>query len=125
MCGVSWKLASYSSSIWPPLSIMSVTDDVPVVQVTVYNLQGRNYVFRLAPTFRPVQPEACYAVASKTKKNVLLTIKVSIAPVVMLLMCTTCSNSHRAQHHRYAGPTVSLRDGCILCSFVDLHQTSG
>ena len=45
-------------------------------QVTVYNLQGRNYVFRVSPTFRPVQPEACYAVASKTKKNVLLTIKV-------------------------------------------------
>ncbi|KAK9811178.1 hypothetical protein WJX73_008553 [Symbiochloris irregularis] len=45
------------------------------VEVKIYNLQGCNYIFRVAPTFRPIHAEACYAVASKTKKNVLLTIK--------------------------------------------------
>ena len=42
----------------------------------MHNLQGRNYIFRVAPTYRAIHAEACYAVASKTKKNVLLTIKV-------------------------------------------------
>ena len=42
----------------------------------VINLKGKNYVYGISSTFRPINPSACLAVASKTKKNILITIKV-------------------------------------------------
>ena len=46
------------------------------VQVKVFNLQGKNHLFVVAPTHKPIAPENCVAVASKTKKNILITVQV-------------------------------------------------
>ena len=48
--------------------------------MTVYNLHGKNYIFTLQPTCHPIVPLACFAVASKTKKNILITLKVVPLP---------------------------------------------
>eukprot|EP00884_Botryococcus_braunii_P009848 jgi/Botrbrau1/18865/Bobra.177_2s0025.1 len=45
------------------------------VQVHVRNLQGKNYVFKIAQTYKPIVPNECTAVASKTKKNILVTLQ--------------------------------------------------
>lgn len=45
-------------------------------QIKVYNLQGKNYIFTVMPTCKQILGEACVAVASKTKKNILITIQV-------------------------------------------------
>ena len=42
----------------------------------MYNLQGKNYIFTVMPTCKQILGEACVAVASKTKKNILITIQV-------------------------------------------------
>lgn len=42
-------------------------------------LQGKNYVYTIKPTYRPINPDGCLVMASKTKKNILITIKVSMA----------------------------------------------
>ena len=44
-------------------------------QIKVYNLQGKNYVFSVMPTYKHILVEACVAVASKTKKNILISIQ--------------------------------------------------
>ena len=49
---------------------------VHCVQVKVFNLQGKNHLFVVAPTHKPIAPENCVAVASKTKKNILITVQV-------------------------------------------------
>ena len=46
------------------------------VQVRVLNLQGKNYIFTLAPTFHPVAEAGCTAAASKTRKNIIITLQV-------------------------------------------------
>ena len=40
------------------------------------NLQGKNYIFTLAPTFHPVAESGCTAAASKTRKNIIITLQV-------------------------------------------------
>jgi hypothetical protein len=47
-----------------------------VVQVKVINLQGKNYVFTIRQTFHAIVPHECTAVASKTKKNILIIMQV-------------------------------------------------
>ena len=46
------------------------------MQVRVINLQGTNYVFTLAPTFHPIAEVGCTAAASKTRKNIIITLQV-------------------------------------------------
>lgn len=40
------------------------------------NMQGKNYIFSIKQTYRPVNPDGCSVIASKTKKNILITILV-------------------------------------------------
>lgn len=47
------------------------------LQVRVVNLQGKNYIFKLAPTFLPIAEAGCTASASKTRKNIIITLQVS------------------------------------------------
>ena len=42
------------------------------------NLQGKNYIFTLAPTFYPIAEAGCTAAASKTRKNIIITLQVSL-----------------------------------------------
>ena len=58
----------------------------------MYDLHGKNYSFTLSPTFRPIAEEGCMAVASKTRKNILITIQASAARV--------CSTIMRASPHQ-------------------------
>lgn len=46
------------------------------MQVRVINLQGKNYMFTLAPTFHPIAEASCTAAASKTRKNIIITLQV-------------------------------------------------
>lgn len=46
------------------------------VQIRVLNLQGKNYIFTLAPTLHPVAESGCTAAASKTRKNIIITLQV-------------------------------------------------
>ena len=48
------------------------------LQVRVINLQGKNYIFTLAPTFYPIAEAGCTAAASKTRKNIIITLQVRI-----------------------------------------------
>ena len=58
------------------------------MQIKVHNLHGRNYVFSLEPTSQPIVPQGSFAVASKTKKNVLITLQVRPAlPFVSVPVC--------------------------------------
>ena len=41
-------------------------------------LQGKNYIYSIKQTYRPVNPEGCSVIASKTKKNILITIAVRL-----------------------------------------------
>ena len=75
-------------------------DHVCAAQVTVYNLHGKNYIFTLQPTCHPIVPQACFAVASKTKKNILITLQAaSLAPsppaLCSLLPAGTCLTALR------------------------------
>ena len=45
--------------------------------------QGQNYIFSIKQTYRPVNPDGCSVIASKTKKNILITISVRPQCIVM------------------------------------------
>lgn len=40
-------------------------------------LQGKNYVYSVKSLFMPINVDGCHIAASKTKKNVLITLQVS------------------------------------------------
>ena len=40
------------------------------------DLHGKNYGFTLLPTYQPIAEDNCVAVASKTRKNILITMQV-------------------------------------------------
>ncbi len=46
------------------------------LQVKVFDLHGKNYGFTLLPTYQPIAEDNCVAVASKTRKNILITMQV-------------------------------------------------
>ena len=52
-------------------------------------VQGKNYIFSIKQTYRPVNPDGCSVVASKTKKNILITIAVS-CNLLSILFCLLC-----------------------------------
>ena len=39
-------------------------------------LQGRSYVFVIKTLYKPINADACHVAASKTKKNILITLQV-------------------------------------------------
>ena len=53
----------------------------------MYDLHGKNYSFTLAPTFRPIAEEGCVAVASKTRKNILITIQARLPTLPAVPAC--------------------------------------
>ena len=42
----------------------------------MFDLHGKNYGFTLSPTYQPIAEDKCVAVASKTRKNILITMQV-------------------------------------------------
>ena len=42
----------------------------------MFDLHGKNYGFTLLPTYQPIAEDNCVAVASKTRKNILITMQV-------------------------------------------------
>ena len=46
------------------------------MQVKVLDLHGKNYGFTLSPTYQPIAEDNSVAVASKTRKNILITMQV-------------------------------------------------
>jgi len=50
-------------------------------------MQGKNYIFSIKQTYRPVNPDGCSVVASKTKKNILITIAVRQFGTVLYFAC--------------------------------------
>ena len=50
-------------------------------------MQGKNYIFSIKQTYRPVNPDGCSVIASKTKKNILITIAVRQFGTVLYFAC--------------------------------------
>lgn len=46
------------------------------LEVRVVALQGKNYVYAVKSLFLPINVDGCHVAASKTKKNVLITLQV-------------------------------------------------
>ena len=42
----------------------------------MFDLHGKNYGFTLLPTYQPIAEDNCVAIASKTRKNILITMQV-------------------------------------------------
>lgn len=49
-------------------------------QVKAIDLKGKNYCFEIRQTFQPIVPTECDAVASKSRKNILICLQVLIWP---------------------------------------------
>ena len=70
-------LSSFGFVIIHGLKVSYANSAFWVVQVKVYDLHGKNYGFTLSPTYQPIAEDNCMAVASKTRKNILITMQVS------------------------------------------------
>lgn len=76
----SWEQSSTHVKVYVPLRGVQTDMLYPIfmpdrVEVRCINLQGRSYVFVIDPPFRTICPEGCEALASKTKKNILITLR--------------------------------------------------
>lgn len=56
----------------------------------MHDLHGKNYIFTLSPTFQPIAEEGCVVVASKTRKNILITIQVRMTSMPKRLAGSAC-----------------------------------
>ena len=79
------------------------------MQVRVINVQGKNYMFTLAPTFHPIAEAGCTAAASKTRKNIIITLQVM-----------PCGCSSLKEHHLAMMPSASsllreMKQSARLC----------
>lgn len=63
------------------------TFTVNSLEVRVVALQGKNYVYAVKSLFMPVNVDGCHVAASKTKKNVLITLQVQRQAWRRLLCC--------------------------------------
>ncbi|KAK9815328.1 hypothetical protein WJX72_001846 [[Myrmecia] bisecta] len=76
----SWEQTESMVKVYIPLrgvqtDLLRAVFEPLSVEVKVLNLQGRNYVFRIKPTYKLIDSDACSVAASKTKKNILITIQ--------------------------------------------------
>ena len=46
------------------------------LEVKVMGLQARNYLFTVQSLYKPINVKGCHVTASKTKKNILITLQV-------------------------------------------------
>ena len=53
-------------------------------------LQGKNYMYAVKSLFLPINVDGCHVAASKTKKNVLITLQVG-RHACLLLMAMLCA----------------------------------
>lgn len=75
----SWEQNAYTVKIYVPLhgvktDLLRAVFEPHMLDIKAINLQGKNYIFSIKQTYRPVNPDGCSVVASKTKKNILITI---------------------------------------------------
>ena len=61
------------------------------LEVRVVALQGKNYVYAVKSLFMPINVDGCHVAASKTKKNVLITLQVGFARPPLIAMLCACS----------------------------------
>ena len=95
------------------------------VQVKVVNLKGKNYCFSINCTFRPINPSACLAVASKTKKNILITIKVGPPEQNLTTMFGHGLRLHQMSNAVQDGePDMRTEQVCVIAE-AELHKPGG
>lgn len=75
----SWEQNAYTVKIYVPLQgvktdLLRAVFQPDTLHIKAINLQGKNYIYSIKQTYRPVNPEGCSVIASKTKKNILITI---------------------------------------------------
>lgn len=74
-------------------------------------MQGKNYIFSIKQTHWPINPDGCSVVASKTKKNILITIAVRSLKIQQA--CHGCTYSVTADE---VGSVLMLMTvSCCLC----------
>ncbi|CAL8463508.1 g3042 [Coccomyxa elongata] len=76
----SWEQSDTMVKVYVPLrgvqtDMLRTTFTPTSVEVKVHDLHGKNYIFTLSPTFQPIAEEGCVVVASKTRKNILITMQ--------------------------------------------------
>lgn len=67
-----------------PLLHCRATFTLKSLEVRVVALQGKNYVYAVKSLFMPINVDGCHVAASKTKKNVLITLQVHVTCVIEL-----------------------------------------
>ena len=77
---------------WHDSGILRYNCSPHPLQVKVFDLHGKNYGFTLSPTYQPIAEDNCVAVASKTRKNILITMQVHW-PLTDLLYSICCTNA--------------------------------
>ena len=60
----------------------------------MFDLHGKNYGFTLLPTYQPIAEDNCVAVASKTRKNILITMQVRLLHYVKPMLILVCKLLH-------------------------------
>ncbi|BDA48625.1 probable calcyclin-binding protein at C-terminar half [Coccomyxa sp. Obi] len=76
----SWEQSDTMVKVYVPLrgvqtDMLRTTFTPTSVEVKVHDLHGKNYIFTLSPTFQPIAEDGCMVVASKTRKNILITMQ--------------------------------------------------
>ena len=69
------------------------------LEVKVIGLQGRSYVFVIKTLYKPINADACHVAASKTKKNILITLQARnlTSPPGSHASCLTASRTVQAK----------------------------
>jgi hypothetical protein len=76
----SWEQSDGLVKIYVPLrgvqtELLRATFTLKSLEVRVVALQGKNYVYAVKSLFMPINVDGCHVAASKTKKNVLITLQ--------------------------------------------------
>lgn len=76
----SWEQSDGLVKIYVPLrgvqtNLLRATFTSTSVEVRVVGLQGKNYIYQIKSLYMPISSDGCHVAASKTKKNVLITLQ--------------------------------------------------
>ena len=96
------------------------------LEVKVIGLQGRSYVFVIKTLYKPINADACHVAASKTKKNILITLQarslpsvsvgaaLSLAVVAQMYLAACELQMKQLQSHQWAQPDLFFRASRIM-----------
>ena len=95
------------------------------LEVRVVALQGKNYIYQIKTLYLPINSDGCHVAASKTKKNILITLQAGNPTDLPFLLPGKRAATHKARRRAKGLSCMSAtRKSVVTTTFANCQTIS-